>query len=472
MSDKNISALVRRYKQAMESGKNIYLDADEFGELAEYYDSQDEPDVARDVIDAGLLIHPSSLSLLIKKAKFEVYEGEYTQALNLLNKVSAEYDFDLYLLRIECYLQLGQYDDAYSLTEELLEKEEDEEQYHIFAELGFLHVEADCFKEAVIYFEESLKYNPENIDVLSDMAYAYEMLGDFDAAIGTTNRILDLEPYTYEAWINLGKLYSLKEEFEKAIDAFDFALTINDSDNNVLKLKAHCLSLAGRIEEAIDIFNGLLSVDFEDGSLYILLAECYQALEMYDETLGCLDKYEQLVGETPELLVKKAYLFLQKEDYGTAQQVVREGLELYPDSFDLNMIEGEIAFKQGEYDKAKDLYLSLYPQNMENFHLVDRLAILCIREEDYTQAAYYTEKLLDIDSNNQAVKERLALLYFEMNDIDQFNGILDQFTDKELLSLFSLIYTPQDPTYFDRNTLIAYLNKARETRTLFKNLKY
>ncbi len=136
------------------------------------------------------------------------------------------------------------------------------------------------------------------------------------------------------------------------------------------------------------------------------------------------------------------------------------------------MIAGEIELKQENYREAELYYLSIYPKNKENFHLNDRLAIVSIKEENYQDAAYYTEKLLDIDPNNMGVKQRLALLYFEMGDQIQFNKLLDQFTDKELLSLFELIYTPKSSAYFDRDMLISYLNKAREARTLFKNLKY
>lgn len=471
MPDKDISALVKRYEQAIESGKSPYFDADEFSELADYFDQQDDLDTAREIIDSGLAIHPGNTPLLIKKAKIIVYDNDYQEALELLDTIT-EYDFDLYLLKIECYLQLEQYKNAFNLSEELLEKEDDEPLDNVFAELGFLHVEADCFKEAVLYFQESLKYNPDNIEVLSDLAYAHEMLGDFEAAISSTNSILDIEPYTYEAWVNLGKLYSLKEEFEKAIDAFDFALTINDSDSNLLKMKAHCLSLCERAGEAISIFKDLLEADPSDTAIYFLLAECYESLEMYDEALSNLEEYRKIEGNTDEVLSKQAYLYLERNEYLKALSIVEKGLESKPYSLDLNMIAGEIEFRRQRYKEAELYYLSIYPTNKENFHLVDRLAIVCIKEEDYQQAAYYTEELLDIDPNNLAVKQRLALLYFEIGDKTHFNTILDQFTDSELLSLFELIYTPQSSGPLDRDILISYLNKAREARTLFKNLKY
>lgn len=471
MAEKNISTLVKRYEEAQESGKNAYFDADEFSELADYYDGLEDLETARTIINSGLAIHPGNTPLLVKKAKLAVYDGEYDKALQLLQS-STEYDFDLYLLRIECHLQLGQYEKAYRLSEELLEKEEDESIDNIFAELGFLHVEADCFKEAILYFEESLKANAGNIDVLSDLAYAYEMVGNIDEAIATTNKILDLEPYTYEAWINLGKLYSMNEDYERAIDAFDFALTVNDADSNIIKLKAHCLSLSGRAMEAIDIFNDLLLSNPDDTSICFLLAECYQSLEMYDEALASLDLYEMLDSESEELFAKRAHLYLLKDDYDKATLAIQKGLEKSPDSLDLRMVSAEVAFKQGLYDMAKNIYLKLYEFNRDDFFLIDKLAIVSIKSEDYREAASYTEKLLDMDPNNMSIKVRLALLYFEIDDKDEFNAILDQFTDKELSSLFQLIYTPQSSNYFDRDMLISYLNKARETRTLFKNLKY
>lgn len=471
MSEKDISTILKKYKEAKESGKHAYFDADEFSDLAEYFDSIDDLDTAREIIEEGLSIHPNNVSLLVKKAKLTVYDGDYERALELLQPIS-EYDFDLYLLRIECHLQLEEYQQAFNLSEQLLEKEDRESLDNALAELGFLHVEADCYKEAILYFEESLKYNEENVDILSDLAYSYEMTGNFEKAIETTNKILDIEPYTYEAWINLGKLHTLREEYELAIDAFDFALTINDSDSTILKLKAHCMSLAGQIKEAIEAFKELIWIIPEDTTIYFLLAECYQSLELYDEALTSLEKYRRLEGETEELLTKEAYLYLQKGDIRKASSMVESGLLVNPASSDFNMIAGELAFREENFEKAEEYLMSVYPDDANNSRLIDLLAIINIKKENYTVAAEYTEELLKLDNHNLEVKQRLALLYFEIDDKKRFNEILDQFSDEELLSLFKLIYLPESPNYFNRDMLVSYLNKAREARTLFKNIKY
>ncbi|WP_165022767.1 tetratricopeptide repeat protein [Dysgonomonas sp. ZJ279] len=470
MTFKDISELVRKYEEALELGKSIYLDADDFDELADYFDTNADTDAARDVIDAGLAIHPENTSLLLKKAKFAAYDGEYTEALRLLNSITS-YDFDSYLVKIECYLQLGLLAEAYALTKEILE-EEDTDLDNALAELGFLYVEADYFDEAILYFNKSLEYNSDNVDVLSDLAYAYEMLGDYDAAIVASNKILDIDSYSYEAWVNVGKLHSLKDEFEKAIDAFDFALAINDSDENVLKLKAHCLSLCERVSEAIEIFDGLLLSNPDDTSIYFLLAECYQSLELYEEALAYLDQYEELVGRSTEVVSKRVQILLLQGELDAAFRLIDDQMSNDKDSVDLSIIAGEIKLRQELYDEAEAYLLKVYPDNQEDFHLLDMLAIVNVKKEDYLKAIEYTEQLLDLDPLNLAVKQRLALLYFEINDNEQFNDLLEQFTDKELLSLFRFIYNPHSDEHFDRDQLIFYLNDARERRTLFKNLKY
>lgn len=126
MIRKDISELLKKYEQAKSSNKHAYFDAHEFEDLAEYFDAQNDLDTAREVINYGLTIHPASSGLIIKKLKILVYNGEYNLAVQLINRSSLEYDFDFYLLKIECYLQLRMFDDAHAAIEDLLDNEKDD----------------------------------------------------------------------------------------------------------------------------------------------------------------------------------------------------------------------------------------------------------------------------------------------------------------------------------------------------------
>lgn len=471
MIRKDLSELLKKYQLARTSNRHVYFDAHEFEELAEYFDMKNDLDTARDIINYGLTIHPFSSALIIKKLKILVYNGEYNNALQLVNSSSLEYDFDLYLLRLECYLQLNMYKDASNVIEEILDKEK-EDLGNALAEIGFLYVESDSFKESISFFEKSLKFNPDNMEVLTDLAYVYETGGDIDAAIEIHNAILDIDSYTYDSWVNIGKLYSLKDEFEKAVDAFDFALTINEKDLSVLKMKAHCLSLCDRIEEAVEIFNVLLDANPQDSNVYFLLVDCYLASEMHKEALACLDMYEENLGIDVDMISKRANVYIEQGLLDNALLLVTNSLEEYQDSPELFILAGEIYYKKKEYARSEDFFLEAYTANHDNTFIVERLATLAIIRDDYERSLILTEKLYDMEPYNITVKNRLALLYFEVDDRDSFNTILDEFDHDELRSLFQIVFSYEPEESLSKQTLIYYLNEARECRTLFKNLKF
>ena len=53
--------------------------------------------------------------------------------------------------------------------------------------------------------------------------------------------MIDKNPYSNDYWFTLGRLYSISGDYEKAIEAFDFALTCDDSNEELKILKAYCL---------------------------------------------------------------------------------------------------------------------------------------------------------------------------------------------------------------------------------------
>lgn len=469
---KELQELIQRYEQTLAENKSVYFDADQFSDIAEFYDQVGDIEAARDLLEIALKIHPESDSLLLKKAKIHVYDSEYEEALHLLNIVFSGYDYDLYMVKIECFLQLDRYEDAIDLVSEILDNEENEDFHTVLADLGFLYIEADCFTEAITFFEQSLNIQPNNLDVLSDLSYAYEMQGNFDKAVLYTNQMLDIDSYNYDAWINLGKLYSMQEEYAKAVDAFDFAITINDSDINMIKLRAHCLSLSNRAMEAMLIFKDLLKRDPKDATLYLLLCECYASLELYCEALECLTKYEEIEGETIELVLKKASLFYQMNKLQQALAIIDQALAKYGKQLDLLILSGDIKMASNNSTEAEQDFKTAYSLESDNFEVVDKLAIVSISLEKYDEAVKYTEELLLMEPENMHIRQRLALLFFEIDDKDNFDAALDSFSDEELMEFFELFYHPQRPELFDRELLIASLDEARKFRTLFKNLKY
>ncbi len=470
----DISSLIEKYEQMRALGKKMYLDADEFANLAEYYNSIGDNDEAELLIEEGLKMHPGSSELMLMRGKALVYSEMYEEALDYLQYISDEGEVDLPLLKIESLLHLDRYEEAEKIIKSTLEQELSVNDLYIFiTETAFLLNDVDRFDRAIFFLEESMKIDEGNPDALIDLSYAYEMKGDFDKAIENNNKLLDIDPYSFDGWVNIGKLYSMSSENDKAIDAFDFALTINENDPSVLKMKALSLYLNDNVEEAIRIFEQCLEQAPNDESVYDSLLEAYEAMEEYDEMMKLVDKKEAIFG-TKGITAKRAFVYLNKGDLQKAKELFEQIPDDEKDSLDYYMLEGELAFYAEDFVQAETSYMKAALISEGNEDILDRLANISVVQEKYEQAANYLEELLEIAPDYPTAKSRLAFIRFEIGTKEPFDEIMSQFSDAELHALLNFITGNEDTDFskLSREAILVRLNEARENRVLFKNIKY
>ena len=70
MSEDKRPELLIRYEQMIKDHANYYFDADDLEEIAYQYEIRDLYQKALEVIERGLSMHPGSMSLGIKRAKY------------------------------------------------------------------------------------------------------------------------------------------------------------------------------------------------------------------------------------------------------------------------------------------------------------------------------------------------------------------------------------------------------------------
>lgn len=107
-------------------------------------------------------------------------------------------------------------------------------------------------------------------------------------AIELCNELIDKNPFSYEYWFTLGRLHSMVGDYEKAIEAFDFALTCDDSDTELKILKAYCLYMNESYEKAIEEYQEIEGDEEVMRRISPLMAECYMKLEQYEKAYQLL----------------------------------------------------------------------------------------------------------------------------------------------------------------------------------------
>src|SRR3546814_9774721 len=66
-------------------------------------------------------------------------------------------------------------------------------------------------------------------DLLYELAFCFDIIDRQEESIAFYQKYIDEEPYSYAAWYNLGNAFNKLGLFEKAIDAYDYAILVRDN---------------------------------------------------------------------------------------------------------------------------------------------------------------------------------------------------------------------------------------------------
>lgn len=481
----NITDLIKKYEQMRFMNKRFYFDADEFVMIANYYIEKNKILDAQNVISIGLRMHPNSTDLMVAKGKVLVDSKKYETAYNYLLTIAIdETNVDLLLLKIQCLLKLNRVAESNSYLAYIIEGDLDKETLHTFLkEVAYLYNDAEVFTTAIEVLKKALEINNTDIEALTELAYAYEMSNEdeIDNAIATTNAIIDIDPYSFDAWVTLGRLHLYNSEHELSIDAYDFALAIRESDLNVLKLKAITYSEGFDYENELKVLSECLDVSPVDENFYNTLLEKYREFEEYwgedqdEAVLNVLEKRELQFGREDALL-EMAQLNVRLGRTEKAMEICEAIPEEEKQSVDYYKLEGDIALQNKDEKTAEALYLIALKESPNDVEILDTLAEIYLELDQYEKSAEFLERLLAVNPNYGLIKFRLAHVRFDVGDQESFNDIINQITDKQqlevLYSLFARLISKEKIDYhqLSRDELLTNLNKAREKHIELKNI--
>lgn len=441
--DDDISRLLQRFLSGRKAGKDAYFDADEIDDLLDSFEESDDYTNYDGVLALGLRLHPGNSDLQVRQCKLYVYEDEYDSALALIETLSETDNQDLDMLRLECYVMLERYDDVVKYTDQLIVDECDYLE-DVFEYVAQILDDMDMTKEAHDYIRRGLLLFPDNLVLKDELCFCLEAEGNIGQAIEVCNELIDQNPYSYDYWFTLGRLYSINADFEKAIEAFDFALTCDDSDEELKVLKAYCLYMNENYEKAVEIYNDIIESDLE-ATLRIapLLAECYIKMEEYEKAYSLLKEQISSADSASDATTYINYIrcCVETDRENEASEVLTHASELFPDNVRLLSLmaltclenEDELGAKEmtDRLFKALDQRNDTFPEDVESLYRAGQYLYM---KGNADGALKYYKKVLEINPEMPYMHLHLAMAYLAKGDMLHFSEHYRQTNPEEVVS--------------------------------------
>ncbi len=99
---------------------------------------------------------------------------------------------------------------------------------------GLLYLEKGDLKQARIFFEEAMKYSPNNETFINNMGLSFYLEGEKQEAIKYFNSALKINPKNIETFGNLGIVYRKSGQYTMSENMFKKALLINPGHPEIL----------------------------------------------------------------------------------------------------------------------------------------------------------------------------------------------------------------------------------------------
>lgn len=454
MKKERIALLLERFNSAREANREVYFDSDEIIELLDHIENSNKFSIYKEILDLGLRLHPGNTDITMKKSLQLLADNEPESALELIEGLGETGNQEVDFIKIECLFFLTRFNEAFDFFDKLLETHDDEYMEFLFEETAILLNDIEVTEITEKFINVALLKYPENVTLLEEQIEVLQSKGNYKQAIKIVDKLIDQNPYSYDYWYELGRLCSFSGDFERAIEAFDFALTCDESNNDLVLLKAYCLYMNENYEKAIEIYNELLASS-GDNEIHLTrisfhIAECYYKMERYQEAFQALHSLFQQdymwLEESAYVLYTRCCLKIGKAE--EAFTTAKKATELFPNNLHFPTLLNGLHLEQKNKKEMRDIAIKVSEilEKMvatENSNRDNSEQVLSFfkkyenNKEEINKALHFFEMAYADNLDSPEYNLVMSLLYYMKGDSDKFNNYYSKMSMEELIRIIN-----------------------------------
>ena len=350
----DIRELLRQFENLSSGRSHSFLNEESFERIIDHFDDMDDLPRALDAADEGIHQYPYSSSLLIKKADLLIATRQYRGALEMLEQAEIldSTDIDIYILRTDAYLALDQQDKAVKLLEEAIDQFEGEERLNLLFELADVYDDYEEFDKIFDCLRMILEYDPNNEEALYKICFWTDFTGRNEESIRLHQQIIDEYPYNELAWFNLAAAYQGLRLYEKSIDAYKYALVINEKFDYAYRNMADAYIRLRKYKDAIEALEKVVELARPEDVIYEAIGHCYERLKNYAQARFYYRKASHLNPEDSKLLYRVANTYMLESNWAQAVKYLEMALRIGRNQTDYNLAMGECLVQMGKHKEA------------------------------------------------------------------------------------------------------------------------
>jgi len=423
--------LIERFEKMLDTHTTSFFDKDDYALLFEHYFYSGKMNKAQKALSLGLKQYPDSIMLQLKKVHYLIYTQKQDEALKLLNENDNNVfdNTDILLEKAYLFAQLKQYDQSIKIYKKLLQLENEEKGFleDIYLGLADVYEQKGDEKKTLKCLQKALELDPDNEYLISGVSDAFFNVVNEEEKHEIVSYFFDFvqkNSFSSAAWCYLGIAYYEINLYEKAIESFDYALALDEKNEEALLYEMKSYFKLNERKKANEVFFTLLNMTRFKDLLWHQLGNSFYEAEEYENALV---SYQNSIDENDEFSISyagKAFVYAAQNDYNKAIESIRKAIELDRENPEYWLLLGEYLNRNGKINEAEEMFTFAadhFPNESDVWLFYSDFYVMNQQVEKAIEVLY---KGIDIHPDNISYLYRMANYYYLKDDAIQGNSFL------------------------------------------------
>jgi tetratricopeptide (TPR) repeat protein len=346
--------LLQQYDNLKAGKPNSFIEEDSFEHLIDYYDEKEQLAHALEVSEYATSQYPYSSTLLLRKADLLIALRRYKEALYILEQAEIldGKDTALYILKTDAYLALDQQAKAAVVLEAALDDFDGEERIDLLFELADVYDDYENFEKVFDCLKMILEQEPNNEEALYKICFWTDFTGRNEEAIRLHQKITDDFPFNELAWFNMAAAYQGLKLYEKAIDAYKYAVAIDDKFDYAWRNMGDAFLRLRKYKDAIEVLEKALELARPEDVIYEAIGHCYDRMGNFAQARFNYKKATHLSQGDSQLHYKIACTYMNEGNWNNAIKNLEVAMRMHRLQPEFNLAMGQCFMEMGNLDDA------------------------------------------------------------------------------------------------------------------------
>jgi tetratricopeptide (TPR) repeat protein len=348
------SELIQNYLKFKAGLSAFFIDEEGFERIIDYYNEKESFQEAFEAAEFGCAQFPYSSSLLVKKADVLVSLRRYEESLSVLDFAGLFDGTDglAYIIRTEALLGLDRTEEAFLLFEVICDTFDGEELIEVLFEVMDVYDDYEHYDKVFDALNIILKLEPNNEEALYKICFWTDYTGRNEESIILHQQLIEDNPFAELAWFNLGAAYQGIKLYEKAIDAYQYAVAIEEKFDYAYRNMGDAYIKLRKYKEAIEVLEKVTQLSRPESIIFEAIGHCFDKLKNYSQARLNYRKALHLNQEDSQLHYKIGCTYMGEENWTNAIKSIEQSIRIHQMQPEYNLALGRCYLQLQKYETA------------------------------------------------------------------------------------------------------------------------